>query len=246
MVRKCDLAFTPEELERCEAVNEKVVVVIDVLRTTTAIVQAIRAKCKTIIPVLASDEALEVARELPPEHTILAGTRKGKILEGFQLSSSPLDYTEERVLDKTVVLTTTNGTRTLRKAAAGKVVLIGAFLNATAVADACSGRREDVLLVCSGLLGRFALEDVICAGLMLKTFGQRAGSEANLLKSDSALAAEILYERFGHDILSMLRLSDWGCHLQGQGADDDLIFSAQVDVTSVVPVLEGNRIVRLS
>jgi 2-phosphosulfolactate phosphatase len=245
MVRKCDLAFTPEELDRCEAVNEKVVVVIDVLRTTTAIVQAIHAKCETIIPVLTPDEARDIAKELPPEHTILAGTRKGKKLEGFQLSSSPLDYNEERVRDKTVVLTTTNGTRTLRKAAVGKAVLIGAFLNATAVADVCYGRTEDILLVCSGLLGRFALEDVICAGLILKTLGQRPGPEASLVKSDSALAAEVLYERFGSDLLSMLRLSAWGCRLQDQGADDDLIFSVQVDVASVVPVLEENRIIRL-
>jgi 2-phosphosulfolactate phosphatase len=165
------VAFTPAEAQRAPTA-----IVVDVIRATSTIVQALASGYRRVLCCAEVDEARELRARL--EEAVLAGERKAVALPGFDLGNSPREFTEP--LGETLVLTTTNGTRAILAAAAGaETVLVGSLLNLDAVAAAAGGANVEI--VCAGLQGRFTIEDAYCAGRI----AERLGGE----RSDAAEAA---------------------------------------------------------
>ena len=152
-----------------ESLTNKSAVMFDILRASSTVSTALANGCKQVLPVMEITDAFEVANNLP-ENTFLLGGERGAVkVSGFHLGNSPLEYTSQVVQGKTVVLTTTNGTKATRLAAAGAgKVLIGSLLNVSAVSKRLLELNQDVVLVCAGTRGKFSLEDTMAAGMVVQ------------------------------------------------------------------------------
>jgi len=147
-----------------QPLQETITVVIDVLRASTTMIHALAHGASSIIPCLTVEEAQQTASRLPTDSRLLGGERHGRLIPGFDLGNSPLDYTLERVQGKTLVFTTTNGTRALLECRTAARVAIGAFVNRQAIVDLLSKEGRDVHLVCAGTDGQLTAEDILFAG----------------------------------------------------------------------------------
>jgi 2-phosphosulfolactate phosphatase len=165
---------------------------------------------------------------------ILAGERKSDPPEGFDLGNSPLEFTPDRVRGRTIVLTTSNGTRALAAAQAAAAVGVAALVNASAAAAWALARGTDVVLVCSGELGAPALEDDACAGLLVARLVAEAPAAA---RTPAAEAAEALGARYGKALAELARDAPHARGLAAKGRGADVAFCLALDTTAVVPVL---------
>ena len=231
-----DVVFLPCELEGRPR-PERTAVVIDVIRATTSIVTAFRNGVREVFPVASVEEARRTQASVPG--ALLAGERGGKRLPGFDLGNSPYELTPEAVAHRDVVLTTSNGTKTLRAIGAGRVVAVGAFLNRAAVAQWLLRRDENALILCSGYEGIFSLEDSVCAGAVVE---QAVTQPGVVTLGDGAKACQALWARYGPSLPDLLRETAWGRHIVTIGLGADLDLCAQLDTTDVVPVMIGGRI----
>ena len=211
-------------------------VVIDVLRASSTIVTALANGCRRIIPVVHVREAFEVAASLNGEPVLLCGERKGNKVSGFDLGNSPREYAEEVVRNKTLILTTTNGTRAIHTARRAHEVLVGSFLNVEAVADWIRGRSRDVVIFCAGGMGQFSLEDAVCAGFLVRALLN--DSDSRFEATSAARSASELAEKHGDDLRHMLFTSKHGRYLTDEGFGHDLEFCARLNSRPLVPVLE--------
>lgn len=212
----------------------KTAVIIDVLRATTTIVTALRNGARNVIPVSEVEEAVELSRNFSPEDRVLAGERMALQIDGFDLSNSPLEFTEERVRDKTVFLTTTNGTRAIQKTQASET-LIGALVNATATGQYLAKQERDVVLICAGTLGQFSMEDTLAAGAIIHAIQE---TDPSAETDDYSLASLLLYRHCDTE-KKMHHLLDQTQHyrrLKGLGKTEDLTYCLQQDS---MPVLAG-------
>jgi len=173
--------------------RNKTAVIIDVLRATTTIVTALRNGARSVIPVSEVEEAVELSRNFPAGERVLAGERMAVQIDGFDLSNSPLEFTEERVGDKAVFLTTTNGTRAIQMTQAAEV-LIGALINATATGQYLAGQERDVVIICAGTLGHFSMEDTVAAGAIIHAIKD---IDPSAQTDDFSLASLLLYRHCG-------------------------------------------------
>jgi 2-phosphosulfolactate phosphatase len=143
------------------------------------------------------------------------------------------------VAGRDLILSTSNGTKTLRAVAEGRRVAIAAFLNRAAVADWLTSRQEDSLIVCSGYEGIFSLEDAVCAGAVVE---RASAQEVPPVLGDGARACLVLWERYRNDLPAFLKGSGWGRHIERIGLGPDLEICARLDTTTVVPVMVEGRI----
>jgi len=233
---RLDVLLLPHELP-ARPRPEFTAVVVDVLRATTSIVVAFQHGCRSIRPVANVAEAQRVHRAAPD--AVLAGEEGGRRIRGFDLGNSPREFTREVVSGRNVILTTSNGTKTLRAVGGDRTVAIGAFLNRSAVGSWLVARGTNSLIVCSGYEGVFSLEDAVCAGAIVDGATSVA---TGLVLGDGAQACRVLWERFGADLLRLLPETDWGQRILAMGLGPDIEVCARVDVTDVVPTMEGDRI----
>ena len=233
-----DLAFSPDEVEKKD-LRGKTVVVIDVLRATSTMIVAFENGCAAFIPVGTIEEARALVAQKKDPDLLLGGERGAKPVAGFHCGNSPRDYSPERVKGKTVVMTTTNGTRTLVATRSGSGIFIGAFLNLSALAARLIESHRDVLIACSGEKGVFCLDDTVCAGALIARLEERG---VPLRLREASQAARILFDRYGRDILGSLRNCEWGQQLEKLGLGEDIPICAQLDCSHLVPVFAGGRI----
>ncbi len=188
-----------ESLPTPSEVAGRVVVVIDVLRASTTVVQALASGARAVIPFADVDDVLSVASRYSRGDVLLAGERRALPIAGFDVGNSPAAMTAERVRNKTVLMTTTNGTAALLSTHGARRVYVGAFANlsvtVSAVAEQCAA-GTDVLLVCAGQDKRVALEDVACAGVLLN---ELLRGKRKVTLGDAALLARQLGKRYGAD-----------------------------------------------
>jgi len=236
---KFEVAFTPAELAGGD-LGGRVVVVLDVLRATSTIVEALANGAQAVRPVSAVDEAVRAAEEIGRDRALLAGERRSIRIEGFDLGNSPREFARERVSGKVVVLTTTNGTVAILASAAARRVLIGSFLNLDAVARELVRDGGPVSIVCSGREGRFALEDALCAGALVRRASELAG--VALETNDAARAALDLLAAHGADLAGAFARTAAGRQLIDAGLEADLECCARVDAHAVVPELRDRQI----
>ena len=233
---RADVQCIPRNVSAMKA-EGKVFIVIDVLRATTTIIEALSNGCAEVIPVVTVDEAFDLAKRLPREDTLIAGERGGLKVDGFDLGNSPREYTRDVVSGKRVILITTDGTKALQRVAGCEFVLVGGFTNAHAVVQRCMALKADPVMVPAGLRGGFSLEDVVCGGMMIDLLEKNG-----VALTDGARAACILYKDFDRDLPEMARTSEHGRELIQLGFEEDLGFCAQTNVSSSVPVFREGSI----
>lgn len=222
--------FQPDDLRGSLAV------VIDVLRASTTIVHALAAGAQGVIPVETVDEAREIAGSFPNNHVVLGGERDSRRIDGFDLGNSPRRYTAETVGGRSVVFTTTNGTRALHRSRQADRVLIGAFVNLNAVLGLLADDDRPVHLVCAGTRGEVTAEDVLCAGALVIGLNNVIGGTCSL--SDAArIAADDFTVRSPnrHCFTRALQTSLGGRNLEQAGFGDDIAIAATWDRFDLVP-----------
>jgi 2-phosphosulfolactate phosphatase len=180
---KIDVTLSVSDIKQ-DDIHNKTVIVIDSLRATSTILTALNQGCQRVIPVETVGQALHYDGL---EDTVLIGERYGKKMSGFDLGNSPLEVSKINLSGKTVVITTTNGTKALQKARKASHILVGSFLNATHCIESALRLKKDIMLLCAGRRGKFAIEDGLTAGLMIHQLKQSKGS---LECSDIALILE--------------------------------------------------------
>jgi 2-phosphosulfolactate phosphatase len=215
--------------------DSDMIVVIDVLRASSTIITAIESGASSIFPMLTIKEARELAKRTPD--SILAGERKGFRIPGFGLGNSPVEYTPETVRGKNIILTTTNCTRILercKRLPSGKKVVIGALLNAWAIAELARKLIErgnsKISIIQAGTRGRQCQDDQICAEVLQIMIEHR--TEQQLTSKLQSIMNLLLY--------SILSGTRHGKRLISMGFDNDVRYCSQLSVSSVVPVLSNN------
>ena len=219
-------------------VGDHIVVIIDIFRATSSICYGIENGAEAIIPV-AEVEECAAYREKGLNY-LLAAERDGKVVDGFDFGNSPFSYTKEKVAGKTVVLTTTNGTHALHISRAAKKIVIGSFLNLTALCNWLKTQEENILLVCAGWKYNFNLEDTLFAGAVIEQL-----KEFDFKLDDAAIAANDLFQAGKHDINEYLKKTSHSERLKKLGIEKDIEFCLQVDLTTAIPVLDGDKLVKL-
>ena len=237
--------FLPS-LTSAEELAGGAVVVIDVLRATTTIVHAVAAGAREVIPCLEIEEARRVAAGFPKGTALLGGERGGLKIEGFDLGNSPEEYDPATVGGKVVVLTTTNGTRAMMLCRRAKRELVGAFVNASAIARALAS-EENVHLLCAGTQGEITREDVLFAGCAANRLLRKL-SDAEPEQNDPCRLARESYSSLLGDAGAIvqetallhreLRHSQGGRNLIDVGLDRDIGVAAQIDRFAIVPELD--------
>ncbi len=239
---KLDVIFDPVGLPTSEVAG-RVVFVVDVLRATTVMCTALHQGARGIVPVSSTEEAMRVAQALGTEDVLLSGERNGLPIPGFALGNSPLEMTEGVVKGKSLVMTTTNGTKALLATQGAAEVYIAAAVNVSVAgvrARELLELNEDLVILCSGREGNFGLDDAYTAGRLavLALGGRRIRKGLN----DAALVAVDLVRRYGNRWERPLSLSAAGRHLRAIGFSSDVLYAAHEDQHPVLPVYRDRRI----
>ena len=236
-MNKLEVCLSPSLLSLYN-VEEYTVVIVDIFRATSSICYGIENGAEAIIPVAEVDEC--IAYRNNETGYLLAAERNGEVVEGFDFGNSPFCYTKEKVAGKTVVLTTTNGTQALHLSRSAKRVVIGSFLNLTSLCNWLKTQNGSILLVCAGWKNNFNLEDTLFSGAVVEQL--RSG---NYKTDDSAIAANDLYQIGKNDLNSYLAKTSHSERLKKLGIEADIAFCLNVDITTAIPVLEGEKLVKL-
>jgi len=228
---RVDLAFVPP----AAVPTSSSVVVFDVLRMTTTACAMFDAGLKELRVVADPEQA---RREAAAAGALLFGERHGVALPGFDGGNSPLEARQRHLLDRGAVLCTTNGSRAVEAAAGAERLLLGAIVNAGAVAEVLlAASAQDVLLVCAGTEGATSLDDVVGAACVLAALAERSAAVA---ASDACRLAQRLLEGPG-DVAALLERAGHAGFLRGIGFGDDVDFAAQRDLYDVVPWRQAER-----
>ena len=224
--------FEPDEL------RGGVAVILDILRASTTIVHALAHGAECVIPTEEIDEALAVKAALPAGTALLGGEREGLLIPGFDLDNNPFAYSENIVRGKTIVFTTTNGTRALKRANQADRVLIGTFVNLAAVVDVLLEDQRPIHLVCAGTMGKITQEDALCAGAIVDGLLGAWNLRDDDLADDQAQLALHRYlaaAETEHGLLRALRNSYGGRNCRRLGFDDQIARAAEIDLFRIVP-----------
>jgi 2-phosphosulfolactate phosphatase len=233
--RNLETCFSPAlyEPERHEG---SIVVVIDILRATSAICTAFENGAASIIPVAGVDEA----REYKKKGYLVAAERDGFVLDFADFGNSPFNFTPERVEGKTIVYSTTNGTGIINLASGAGKIVIGSFLNITALTEWILHKENDVVLFCAGWKNRFNLEDSICAGAMAERLLN--SNHFNTI-CDSTLAALDLWSLAKNDLTDYIEKVAQRTRLRDKGLDDCIGFCLTFDFTEKIPEIKNGILV---
>ena len=215
----------------------KTTVVIDVLRASTTIINALANGAREVVPVATVEFAVKVSGGMFGGQTLLCGERNTKKIEGFALGNSPAEYLPEVVDGKTIVFYTTNGSKSIVKAKFSQKLFIGSFINLKILAEQLVALNNDVEILCAGNNNLFCMEDIVCAGKLIDEIKNLTG-EIEL--SDSAKAAAALSKTFGKNVLKMLSETEHGKLLIENGYREDLELCAKLNSVNLIPLLNGN------
>lgn len=216
------------------------VVVIDVLRSTSSMVEALVNGAQGVYPAVSTEEAIKLASSLGRDDTILCGEARGLMVEGFDLGNSPLEFSRENVAGKRLVMSTTNGTRVFFLVGDAVTVLACSFMNLSAVAVAVM-ESDSIVVVCAGMGGLFSLDDAVCAGALVQRI--RAATEVDVELNDAAMGAVEMALTFRVNTDFLASTSN-GQHLVDIGFREDLEICAEIDRYSVVPEMD-DRVIQL-
>jgi 2-phosphosulfolactate phosphatase len=229
-----DVCFSPFLYPVYEK-DGQIVVVIDVLRATSAICTAFHYGVEKMIPVATLEEAMEYKQQ-----GYLVGAERNAIaIDGFDFGNSPYSYMTDKIKGQTIVITTTNGTQAIEAAKNAYAIAIGSFLNITALCDWLLQQNKSILLLCSGWKNKFNLEDTLFAGAVSEILSKHQSFK--LL--DGALATMYLYQQAHQNPYKFLNYSSHKERLSAMGLKDDIKYCLTLDQTSVIPILKDKYLV---
>lgn len=218
--------------------NNSVVVIIDVFRATSTIAAVLYNGARCVIPVDSVPKAIEISKNIDG---IAAGERDGKLAEGLQHGNSPLEYSREFIENKTLVLTTTNGTRLLHMALekGADTIISGSFPNLSAVCDYLVKEKRNVILGCAGWKDRFNLEDTLFAGAVINQI-----KEHFTIHCDSSLMAEVMFAKHKNNLLKFApSLTHYHRLVERFGLIEDIKYCLTADVANVLPIYKEGKLI---
>jgi len=219
-------------------VSNSIVVIIDVLRATSTIATALYNGAKCVIPVDSVTRCMEIGRQI---EGITAGERDGQIAEGLEYGNSPFEYPRDFVEGKTLVLTTTNGTRLLHMALekGAKQIITGSFPNLTSVCDHLLAANQNVILGCAAWKDRVNIEDMLFAGAVISHIGQHFS-----INCDSSHLAETMYEKAKKDLFAFMKKNEASHYhrLMNFGLEKDIRYCLTPDGANVLPVYDEGKL----
>ncbi|HEX4887487.1 MAG TPA: 2-phosphosulfolactate phosphatase [Luteibaculaceae bacterium] len=227
--KSVEVCYAPIQFEQYFT-GQGVVVVIDVLRATSAICTAFEHGVAGIIPV----STIEEAESYRQRGYLVGAERNGEIVDGFSFGNSPYSYMGDEVKGKTIVLTTTNGTQAIHVSRLAKHVVIGSLINLNAIVNWLIEKNEDVLILCSGWKDKFNLEDTICAGAIAEMLIE---SRKFTYHEDTTVAARYLYKSAKQNYFGFLRASSHRKRLKKLNLNKDVIYSLTPNQVNNVPIL---------
>ncbi|MEZ5073151.1 MAG: 2-phosphosulfolactate phosphatase [Bacteroidales bacterium] len=236
--RKVEVCNTPIQYGFYEN-PEAIVVVNDILRASSAIVTAFMNGVHRLIPV----GTLEEARAYKDRGYLVAAERDGLVRDFADFGNSPYNFTRERVEGKDIVYSTTNGTQAIRLAASGHQVLIGAYLNISALADYIREQDRDLLILCAGWKNKYNLEDTLFAGALA---GKVLEDDRFFTMCDATRGAMDLYGLARNDLMGYMENVAQRHRLRKNNLDDVIGYCHEYDLTNILPVLEGDSLVPLT
>lgn len=236
-----DVTLTPGELDRLDR-RTHTVAVIDVVRASTTMIHGLSNGCLEFVPVPSVAAARRTARALPQTDLLLGGERGGVAVAGFDLGNSPEEYSRQRVAGKTIVFTTSNGTATIAAAAEAHAIIIAAFINLEAAAQKLARAGTDVTLAAAGRGGRPALDDTVCAGMLVQRICDLATEPFFLTDGAhlAAAAARAYEERTG----ALLDQAASGRAVKSLGFPRDIDACSPLNTHDLVPRVIDGRVVR--
>ena len=237
-MNRIEVCFSPGEYHLYEQ-DFDLVVVLDVLRATSAICTAMEHGVGEIIPVA----TLEEARAHKEQGHIVAAERGGQIVEGFDMGNSPYSYMDPELKGKTVVLTTTNGTKAINMAKDKSTVVVGALNNLDALCDWLIQQERDVLVLGSGWKDKFNLEDTICGGAIADLCLSSGKFYAD---EDSTVAAKFLFRSSRDNMFSFLKASSHRRRLRKLNLNEDVKYCLTPNNCTAIPILKNGSLVRLN
>jgi len=241
---RLEVFFTPNQVKLSDT-NGRLVLIVDVLRASTTVATALGNGAKTVIPLEGADEVIVRSKEFARSQILLTGEQKMHPITGFDLGNSPQEFTPETVEGKTILITTTNGTRTLLGVQGARDIVIASYVNFTAVLammKVAASSNTDIAIICAGEEGSFTLEDAACAGRYVRAIPKRADS---VQVNDAATASVLIEKKYGDNIAKVFKESTHGQALEEAGFGDDLVAAAEVDSYPVVPIYQDRQITKL-
>ena len=234
---RIEACYSPRDFYQYQEGFE-LIVVIDVLRATSAICVAIENGVKGIIPV----ETVDEAREYLNKGYIAAAERGGKIVEGFPMGNSPISYLDPELRGETIVLTTTNGTKAIKMAEKKETVVIGSLNNLDAITEWLIRQERNTLVLASGWKDKFNLEDTICAGAIIDGVLNSGKFSSN---EDSSVAAKFIYRSAKDNIFAYLKASSHRRRLRALNLNADVKFCLTPNNLTAIPILKDGVLVPL-
>ena len=220
-------------------VSRSIVVIIDILRATSTIANALYNGAKSIIPVNSVAECIKLGKQMD---VITAGERDGKIAEGLKYGNTPFQYTSQFIKGKTLVLTTTNGTRLLHMALAegAQGIVTGSFCNLSAVCDYLISQNKNVILACAAWKDRINIEDTLFAGAVINRI-----KEKFQLNCDASQIAETLYLQAKDNLFEFMKEHNASHYqrLMGYGLEEDIRFCLTIDNANTLVIYEAGRLI---
>jgi len=231
---KIETCLSPSLLHLYD-IKESIVVIIDVFRATSTIAAALHQGAKEIIPVDDVDRCIQMGAEI--ENCITAGERDGKVAPGLQYGNSPTEYPRDFIEGKTLIITTTNGTRLLHMCSEASEIITGSFLNLGAVCDYLSSQQKPVLLACASWKDRYNLEDSLFAGAVYDAIGDKFE-----MNCDSTRASTHLYRQAKNDLYGFIEDSSHFLRLSKFGLQYDMEYCCKIDEHNVLVKLVDGRL----
>ncbi len=232
-MKTVDVCLSPDLIHLYD-VSDKVVVVVDILRATSCMTAGLANGVKSITPY----QNLEQCEFMKYKGYLIAGERDGQKVDGFDLGNSPFDYMDQSVKGKKVAVTTTNGTVAIEKSKRAIEVIIGSFLNISAVAAHVKKQRQNVLILCAGWKGKINLEDSLFTGALVDKLIDDFAFE-----SDAPLLAQACYLQMKDDMLHRVQNSSHAKRLNRLNVQKDIEYCLKVDEFDIVPRLVGEELV---
>jgi 2-phosphosulfolactate phosphatase len=231
-IKSIDVCLSPDLMHLYD-LTSRTVVVVDILRATSCMTTAFAHGIKSITPFA----ALETCRLMKTDDFFTAGERNGEKVDGFDLGNSPFEYMSDSLKGKKIAFTTTNGTQAIDKSAGAKEIIIGSFLNLSAVANHLKKGTNDILIVCAGWKGKVNLEDTLFAGALVEKLGDAVKPEC-----DAPLMALSLYHQAKDNMVDFLKDSSHVQRLNRLNIHKDIEFCLASDQYDLVPVLKDGVI----
>lgn len=225
---KVEICFSPALYPYYTDNNDRIVVVVDIFRASTTMCAAFNNGVKSIIPVA----SIEEAQAYKAKSYLVGAERNVKRCDFADFGNSPFDYTAEKVKDKEIVFTTTNGTRAIEAAADSLYLLIGSFSNLKVITDFCISKQKDVLVLCAGWNNRFNIEDSLYGGALAEELIKNGYSSA----SDATQVALSMWKEAKTNIREYINRSEHIKRLEANNLQDSVDYCLTLDTVSLIPI----------